>query len=196
MEKLSPEEEYWDGRYRSENTGWDLGRVSPPIYEYFRQIESKDISILIPGCGNSYEAEALLSLGFENITLIDLSPTLTDNLRQKFSSGDNHIEILTGDFFDHRGKYDIIVEQTFFCAIDTAMRSHYVKKAHELLTDKGKLIGLLFDRSFASSPPFGGTLEEYITLFAGHFVTRHMERCYNSVTSRDGYELFISLVKR
>jgi hypothetical protein len=51
------DQEYWDTQYISNTTGWDLGEVSPPIKSYIDTIEDKNISILIPGCGNSYEAE-------------------------------------------------------------------------------------------------------------------------------------------
>ncbi len=50
------DQEYWDFQYKANATGWDLGKVSPPIKEYIDTLEDKNISILIPGCGNSHEA--------------------------------------------------------------------------------------------------------------------------------------------
>ena len=52
-------EEFWSQRYQEGKTGWDLGAASPPLVEYFDQLENKDLSILIPGCGNAHEAEYL-----------------------------------------------------------------------------------------------------------------------------------------
>ncbi len=44
---------------------WDIGYVHPPLLkEYIDQLTSKDIAILIPGCGHGYEAEYLLQQGF------------------------------------------------------------------------------------------------------------------------------------
>jgi hypothetical protein len=40
---------------------------------------------------------------------------------------------------------------------------------HNLLNDHGILAGLLFNRSFDVSPPFGGSKEEYEKLFSGAF---------------------------
>ena len=49
----------------------------------------KNISILIPGCGNSHEAEYLLSQGFTNITVIDIAPTLVAAISEKFADNEN-----------------------------------------------------------------------------------------------------------
>lgn len=69
------DQEYWNKQYTSNTTGWDLGKVSPPIKEYIDTLEDKNTSILIPGCGNTYEAEYLLEKGFTNVTVIDIAPT-------------------------------------------------------------------------------------------------------------------------
>src|SRR5579871_4193197 len=103
---------YWDQRYREGDTGWDMGGVSPPLRHYFEQLPDKDISILIPGCGNAYEAAWLLGQGFTDITLLDISDLPIRQLREKFNNP--YIKPITADFFDHEGQYDLIVEQTFF----------------------------------------------------------------------------------
>ncbi|MBX9806712.1 MAG: methyltransferase domain-containing protein, partial [Flavobacteriaceae bacterium] len=103
-------QEYWEAQYKTNATGWDLGKVSPPIKEYIDTLEDKNSSILIPGCGNSHEAEYLLSQGFTNITLIDIAPTLVENLQKKFKNYPN-IKIVLGDFFEHKGQYDLVIEQ-------------------------------------------------------------------------------------
>ena len=73
---------YWDNQYISNSLGWDLGEVSPPIKAYIDTIENKNARILIPGCGNSYEAEYLLLQDFKNITIIDIAPSLVKKLKQ------------------------------------------------------------------------------------------------------------------
>ena len=67
------DEQYWTERYQKGNIGWDIGYPSTPIKEYVDQLEDKSVKILIPGVGNAYEAEYLWKMGFENITIIDLS---------------------------------------------------------------------------------------------------------------------------
>ena len=40
--------EYWEERYATGETAWDMGIVSPPLKAYFDQLTNKDLSILIP----------------------------------------------------------------------------------------------------------------------------------------------------
>ena len=185
---------YWDTQYKAKTTGWDLGTVSPPIKEFIDTIQDKNSAILIPGGGNSYEAEYLLQQGFTNITVIDIAPTLVEVLQQKFV---NHpaVKIILGDFFEHQGQYDWIIEQTFFCALPPTMRPKYVWKMHQLLAPKGKIVGLLFNRDFEEGPPFGGNKVEYINLFSGAFTIQKMEVCPNSVAPRANSEVWIELEK-
>jgi SAM-dependent methyltransferase len=191
---LPLDQNYWDNQYKANATGWDLGQVSPPIKTYIDTIENKEAKILIPGCGNTYEAEYLLQLGFTNVTVIDIAPTLVENLKQKFANNKNIIVVL-GDFFEHHGAYDYIIEQTFFCALPPPMRQKYTWKMHQLLSDYGKLIGLLFNREFEISPPFGGSLKEYEQLFQKAFVFNAISLAGNSIPSRANTELFFELQK-
>jgi methyl halide transferase len=186
-------QEYWNNRYLQHQTGCDIGTVSTPLKEYIDQLSDKHISILIPGGGNSYEALYLLEQGFTDVTVIDLAPAVTEKLKSETKSYQPHIKILTGDFFELNGQYDLILEQTFFCAIDPALRGHYVTKMSELLKPQGKLVGVLFNRSFEGGPPFGGSEAEYRTLFSSTFQQIHMEPCYNSINPRSGSELFVVL---
>jgi SAM-dependent methyltransferase len=187
---------YWNKRYADGSTGWDMGEISPPLKEYIDQLANKNIRILIPGCGNSYEAEYLAKNEFKNITLIDIAPALVTALKKKFKKYEG-IKILQQDFFKHTGTYDLILEQTFFCAINPALRKDYVKKANALLAKKGKLVGLLFNREFEQEgPPFGGSSKEYKSLFKPYFTFNCFEACYNSHSKRMGAELFINLVKK
>ena len=61
---------YWSERYQQNTTGWDIGHISTPIKAYIDQLTNKEMAIMIPGCGNAYEAEYLLQQGFTNITLV------------------------------------------------------------------------------------------------------------------------------
>ncbi|MFV8327987.1 methyltransferase domain-containing protein [Flavobacterium sp. ZS1P14] len=185
---------YWEAQYKAKTTGWDLGKVSPPLQTYIDRIENKNIAILIPGCGNSYEAEYLLEQGFTNVTVIDIAPTPVADLKKKFKNNLN-IQIVLGDFFEHQGKYDLIIEQTFLCALPPTTRQKYVWKTHQLLADEGKLAGLLFNRTFEVSPPFGGSAAEYEILFAAAFNFLEMEVCPNSIAPRADSELFFELQK-
>lgn len=190
------DQKYWDTRWEKQETGWDIGYPAPAITKYIDEIVDKNTAILIPGCGNAYEAEYLVKQGFTNITLIDIAPMAVENLKQKFTNN-THINILLEDFFEHKGQYDIVLEQTFFSAIPPFRRKEYVAKMHEILNDNGRIIGVLFDKQFDNPfPPFGGCPCEYKSIFETHFEIEKMEECYNSIVQRQGSEVFIHFIKK
>ena len=189
------DQNYWDNQYQSNATGWDLGTVSPPIKKYIDSIEDKNLRMLIPGCGNTYEAEYLLENGFTNITVIDIAPTLVNKLKEKFQ-GQQAIKIVLGDFFEHQAAYDLIIEQTFFCALPPSMRVQYVSKMYQLLAADGLLVGLLFNRTFEGGPPFGGAKSDYESLFSPMFRLLKFDICQDSIAPRAQSELWIELKKR
>ena len=188
--------EYWDNRYSDNDTGWDIGYVSTPLKEYIDQLEDKDQKILIPGGGNAYEAEYLHNKGFKNVFLLDISPAPLENFSKRVPSFPKEHLICT-DFFEHNEQCDLILEQTFFCAIDPSLREKYAEHMFRLLKLRGRLVGLLFDDKLNDDkPPFGGSADEYRKLFEKLFTFRYFEAAYNSIVPRAGRELFIYFEKR
>ena len=187
---------YWDNRYLNQQTGWDIGYVSSPLKAYFDQLTDKHIRILIPGAGNSYEAIYLAEQGFTHITIVDISAQLSKKLAEIFTpSAYPGITILNKDFFELEGEFDLVVEQTFFCAIDPSLRKKYAEKVKTLLSGNGKLVGVLFNIDFDVNPPFGGNIEEYRQLFSQGLRIRILEACTNSIPARTGNELFLIMEK-
>ena len=76
-------EGFWENKYKKNKTGWDLGEVSPPLKTYFDQLTNKNLKILIPGGGNSYEAEYLFKNGFKNVYVVDISETALKNIKNR-----------------------------------------------------------------------------------------------------------------
>ncbi len=188
-------EKYWASRYREDKTGWDLNRISPPLKEFIDQLEDKTIKILIPGAGNSYEAEYLFLNGFKNVHVLDFASEPLQNLKLRVPAFPkenlHHI-----DFFKFHDTFDLILEQTFFCALPRAQRKLYSKKMNSLLKNNGKLVGLLFNSEFEKEgPPFGGSKEEYLTYFSPEFNIEILENCRNSIPPRQGNELFFTFKK-
>jgi thiopurine S-methyltransferase len=189
-------EEFWNNRYEDNNTGWDLGKISTPLKTYFDQLKNKDLKILIPGGGNSYEAEYLHNNGFKNVYVVDLSETALANIKKRVPTFPE-AHLIHNDFFDLEDNFDLIIEQTFFCALNPKLRFQYSQKMPQLLKTNGKLVGVIFtDPLHADHPPFGATKNEYITFYKPHFNIKIMNACYNSEESRNGRELFIKLVKK
>ncbi|MBK7484224.1 MAG: SAM-dependent methyltransferase [Flavobacteriales bacterium] len=183
--------DFWDARYAQERTGWDLGGPSTPLKTYIDQLTNKDLRILIPGGGRSYEAEYAQRSGFTKVFVIDLTERPFKDLISRYP--DFPVKnLIVGDLFEHEGTYDRILEQTFFCALDPAMRDRYVEHMHHLLAPQGKLVGVLFDEPMDDGPPFGGSKEEYVARFGLHFKHVSFTPCYNSITPRMGRELWMT----
>ncbi|MCH6255027.1 TPMT family class I SAM-dependent methyltransferase [Puniceicoccaceae bacterium K14] len=188
---MEPNTTNWEELYAQNDTGWDLGAISLPIKTYADQITNRDISILIPGAGNSHEAEYLFNQGFTNITVLDIAKAPLNNIQQRVPQFPPN-QLIHRDFFTFEGQFDLIIEQTFFCAIHPSLRPKYVKQMHSLLKPTGKLTGLLFDFPLdEDGPPFGGDPENYHALFSTHFKVEKLEPCYNSVEKRKSRELFV-----
>ena len=175
--------------------GWDIGYVSTPIKEYINQLTDKNLKILIPGGGNSYEAGYLFKKGFKNVFVLDISSIPLMNLAKRIPSFPKK-NLLHYDFFELENTFDLILEQTFFCALEPSLRKEYVKKMYKLLKPNGKLVGLLFKIPLnTDKPPFGGNKLEYLFLFKEKFKIESMEVAYNSIPQRAGNELFFMLSK-
>ncbi len=187
---------FWSKRYLENQIGWDVGKITTPLKEYIDQIKDKNIKILIPGAGNSYEAEYLFNNGFKNIYVIDLVKAPLENLLKRVPNFTSK-NLLQGDFFELEKSFDLILEQTFFCALNPNLRKQYVEKTYELLKPKGKIVGLYFNFPLTQEgPPFGGSKEEYLSIFSDKFDIKVLEKCNNSIIPRNGKELFAIFEKK
>lgn len=187
---------FWDNRYINNEIGWDLGQISPPLKAYIDQLTNKDLKILIPGGGHAYEAEYLHNKGFKNVYVVDVSKTALSNIKERVPSFPEE-QLILSDFFDLEMTFNLIIEQTFFCAIEPNLRPAYAVKSYELLANNGKVVGLLFDAILNNDkPPFGGDKAEYIEYFKPYFNILLMEEAHNSHDTRQGSELFFKMEKK
>ena len=194
--KRNPDQEYWSERYVSNRTGWDLGEISTPLKAYIDQLTNRELKILIPGAGNSYEAEYLYKQGFKNVFVADIVKKPLINFRNRLPEFPES-QLLHSDFFTVEDTFDLILEQTFFCAIPVRQRKAYAEKAFDLLADNGKISGLFFNFELTENgPPFGGSKEEYLRYFTPFFEVEVLEMCYNSIPPRQGNELFFIFRKK
>ncbi|MBI1227204.1 MAG: SAM-dependent methyltransferase [Bacteroidetes bacterium] len=190
------DQNYWEERYKEANTPWDIGYASPPLIAFLDQLENLDTRILIPGAGKAYEAIYLHQKGFKAVFVCDWAKSAFDLLRAK-APDFPEAHLICSDFFELDGCYDLIIEQTFFCAIPPSLRKAYVSKVEKLLRKQGSLAGLLFASHFENAgPPFGGTENDYRNLFSEKFVILRMSIAKNSILPRSHNELFFQLIKK
>ncbi len=187
---------YWESRYQERSMGWDIGYISTPIKAYIDQLSNTDQKILIPGAGQGYEAMYLHNKGFSRTYVVDIASQPLQHIQEECPEFPKK-HLLETDFFElQENGFDLILEQTFFCALHPSLRPNYVEKMLELLNPGGILAGLFFDFPLNSSgPPFGGSMKEYKELFEKKFKINTLERAYNSIPPRQGKELFFIFEK-
>jgi len=188
------DKKFWAQRYKEGAVGWNIGYPSTPLKVYIDQLRDKNSKILIPGAGNAYEAEYLWKKGFTNVYVLDISEVPLQAFKQRNPNFPNS-QLLNENFFKHDGKYDLILEQTFFCSFvpTDENRNRYAKQMHNLLDSNGKLVGLWFTFPLTGDMekrPFGGNKELYLSYLSPFFKTKTFEPCHNSIPERQGNELF------
>ena len=155
------EANYWSERWQRGETGWDAGKETSPLIRFLNGLSDRRKRLLIPGAGSGWEVEYLWRNGFEEVHALDVAPEAWDVFHERvpdFPSSHWHIS----DFFSFEQSFDVILEQTFFCAFDPSLRAEYVVHMHRLLQPKGRLCGLFFEFPLTlEGPPFGGDRKEY-----------------------------------
>ncbi|WP_027001560.1 methyltransferase domain-containing protein [Hugenholtzia roseola] len=198
---------YWESRYQQQDTPWDASAITEPLKTYIDNLVATEAAqhpdffqmvILVPGAGSGYEAEYLHRLGFQNVWVVDMAQAPLQALQARVPSFEAKY-LVECDFFkfEKENYFDLIIEQTFFCALNPTLRQDYVQKMASLLKPNGILAGLLFDFPLKKEgdPPYGGCKQEYETYFAPYFHIKKIEPCYNSIKPRAGKELFFILRK-
>lgn len=194
MKKL--DQTYWNERYLASDHPWDIGYPAPALREYLKQKIPISAKILIPGAGHAHEAQWAFEHGYTNVYVCDFAQQALDNFSKRVPDFPK-AQLLHKNFFELDGYFDLILEQTFFCALDPDLRVEYVHKTHELLKANGRLAGLLFNHIFPKDgPPYGGLVSQYIPLFSSNFQFIQMKPAKNSIAPRLGNEVFFELQRK
>jgi methyl halide transferase len=192
-------QEDWKRHYDEDDLGWDLGQVAPP---FVNLLESKAIfpgKTLVPGCGRGHEVIFLAENGFE-VTAVDFSLGAINYLKSNVQERKLKCEILHMNFFEmnavHNGTFDMVIEQTFFCAISPEQRISYVSTVARALKQGGMLAGLFYHTGEEGGPPFNTTREDIVKLFSDLFEIRQLTRAEDSAEQRKNKEWIVILIKK
>ena len=191
---------FWDSKYKTDNIGWDIGCATPIFTHYFKKLSTANKKILIPGSGNGHDAIYLAELGFEVYT-VDFSKVANHNLITESKMKGLSITVITEDFFNLNNYdfyFDIILEYTFFCAINPERRNEYIKKIYSLLKSNGMLVGIflpLIKDSKVKGPPFTVNIETVNNQFSKYFKNITFKKSKFSIKPRKNNELFFTMEK-
>ena len=197
MNKSWSTKTYWEHRFDVGDTPWELGAASSVVCEALDQIRSlgcelRGRSALSPGCGQGADVVELARRGL-HVVAIDWVSSAIANARDRYERDKSPefggVTFIEGDFFSVPTRpVDFVVEHTFFCAIDPAMRSHYIERVSQWIKPGGFLLGNFFivpeeivrtlpGRSLTQAgegPPFAATLEELESLLSPYFITKSL----------------------
>jgi methyl halide transferase len=192
-------QEDWQRHYDEDDLGWDLGQVSPPFVNLF---ESKTIfpgKTLVPGCGRGHEVIFFAENGFE-VTAVDFSLGAINHLQSTVQERKLKCEILHMNFFEmdagYNGTFDMLIEQTFFCAISPEQRTSYVSTVARALKQGGMLAGLFYHTGEEGGPPFNTTREDIVKHFSDLFEIRQLTKAEDSAEKRKNKEWLVILIKK
>jgi thiopurine S-methyltransferase len=184
--------EYWQGRFEKSDTPWQLNVASTVLMEAIGELESRGFSleekrVLSPGCGRGLDALEVASKG-ARVLAVDWSATAVADLKSRYealrSSCRGVVEVVAGDFFAMEPQpVDLVLEHTFFCALDPSMRTVYAEKVAQWTKPGGFLVGNFFilgeelaqalpGLSLTHSgegPPFASTVKELHGLLLSNF---------------------------
>ncbi|CAN0132032.1 unnamed protein product, partial [Discosporangium mesarthrocarpum] len=144
---------YWEQTWASglaKGDMWDTGEVSPALEDLLQKGVLPKGRALVPGCGRGYEPVALGRYGYDTVGL-DLSPTgiaEAQKLLEEEGPLQGKVEFRAGDFFQFsaakEGKFDFILDYTFLCALNPAVREDWADRIVSLLAPEGELVTLIF----------------------------------------------------
>ena len=188
----------WQSHYENNDLGWDLGQVSPPFVKLWQDKKLPLGKVLIPGCGRGHEVAFLADKGFE-VTAVDFSQGAITYLKNTLKEKNLSCQVLHKDFFSlddsHDGVYDLVLEQTFFCAIAPPQRKDYVQKVSRVLKPEGMLIGLFYHTDKEGGPPFNTSYEDIKNNFSEYFHIQLLEKTLLSSEQRKNKE-WLGILKK
>lgn len=197
MEGYSQED--WQKHYDENDLGWDLGQVAPPFVNLLETNAIVSGKTLVPGCGRGHEVIFLAENGFD-VTAVDYSPGAVNHLNSIIQERKLNSRVLHMDFFEldstHDGLYDLLIEQTFFCAISPNQRASYVDTVARVLKKGGMIAGLFYHTGQEGGPPFNTTREDIVKHFSNLFEIRELDQAKNSAEQRKDKEWLAILTKK
>ena len=197
MEGYSQED--WQRHYDENDLGWDLGQVAPPFVSLLESNIISPCKTLVPGCGRGHEVIFLAKNGFD-VTALDYSIGAVNYLNSAILERKLNSKVLNLDFFQldstHDDLYDLLIEQTFFCAISPSQRLLYVETVARILKKGGMIAGLFYYTGQDGGPPFNTTRDDIVKYFSGSFEIRELIRAKNSAEKRRDKEWLAILIKK
>jgi hypothetical protein len=152
-EPTSEESSFWDQRYASGRVPWDHRGVPVRLAEFLARNPAGGRAF-VPGCGAAYEVRALHDAGWSVLGL-DFSAVAIARARAVLGPCADRVH--QGDVFAPEpdlGRFDLVYERTFLCALPPRLHAAYAARMAELLVPGGRLAGFFFHGPEDEPPPY------------------------------------------
>ncbi|KDP29557.1 hypothetical protein JCGZ_19270 [Jatropha curcas] len=155
----------WEKCWEQGLTPWDLGQPTPVLLHLHRTGALPMGRALVPGCGSGHDVFAIASPE-RYVVGLDVSGQAIKKAEELSSSSPNAncFTFLKADFFTWHPPelFDLIIDYTFFCAIEPEMRARWALKIQDLLKPDGELITLIFPiDDHVGGPPYKVSVSDY-----------------------------------
>jgi SAM-dependent methyltransferase len=189
--------DFWNERFDQRFTPWDQAGV-PDAFEAFARTQPMQQCVLIPGCGNAYEALYLAEQGW-SVKAIDFSPSAVAAARGLL--GEYADVVKQADFFtDFPFTLPItigwIYERAFLCALPPERWPDYAARMAALLRPGALLAGFFFLGATAKGPPFGIERDALDALLLPHFELVEEHEVTGSIDIFAGRERWLTWRRR
>ncbi len=184
----------WQAAWEEGRTPWDAGRSAPTLVELVAGGTLPAGRALVPGCGSGYDVLTLASAE-RSVLGIDLSPLAAarfEALRAERGVDGARARVEVADFFAaDLGRFDLVWDCTFLCALPPDLRGAWAVRMNELLADDGELVTLIFpvtDGPADRGPPYPQHPDRVRALLGDGWTATTLERVERSNPGREGRE--------
>ncbi len=165
---------FWQGRYDSGVTPWDLGGPSPHFEALLRQPPEflKPGRMAVPGSGRGHDAALFAKAGY-TVTGFDYAPGAIEEAAHLYGDAITWVQTDIFNLADSNsiwaGQFDYVLEHTCFCAIKPQERPRYAAMARNLLKPGGYLFGIFWEHHDPDGPPYSTTESAIRSTFSQGF---------------------------
>lgn len=189
---LGPEDpRYWCRRWEEGRTGWHRDEVNPKLVRHHERLTGgRPTRVFVPLCGRSLDVGWLREQGHE-VVGIDAAEAAARGLFAQppgertegelvFLEGGG-VTVACGDFFSLRpeqvGTFTSVYDRGSLVALPPPMHARYARHLASFITPGGRilLVGLAYDDSVVTGPPFSVPQERVIELYPD-FTVEVLER--------------------
>jgi methyl halide transferase len=138
-----PDVDFWQTRFARGDTPWDRGAPGPWLLRALDQgLVKPGQRVLVPGCGSGHDVAALARAGLQ-VTGLDYASEALARTRARLASDglDDHPDLVLADALTWQPAhpFDVIYEQTCWCALHPDHWLTYAAQLYRWLTDDGQL---------------------------------------------------------